>query len=60
MQHYLGKLYCQSKSIALVQKISLHPRDIDIVQSVVGVRNSPQLQNNVCVDREGTFSPVKI
>ena len=55
MQHYLCRLCCQSKLIALVQRISLYLKDVDIVQTVV-VSASPLLQNNVSVDYAGTFS----
>lgn len=56
IQHCLGRLCCQSKLIALVQRISLYLKDADIVQTVVVVSASPQLQNNMSVDYAGTFS----
>ena len=48
MQHCLCRCCCQSKLIALVQMISHYLKDVDIVQTVVVVSASPQLQNNVC------------
>ena len=56
MQHCLCRCGCQSKLIALVQMISHYLKDVDIVQTVVVISTSPQLQNNVSVDYVGTFS----
>lgn len=56
IQHCLGRLCCQSKLIALVQRISVYLKDADIVQTVVVVSASPQLRNNMSVDYAGTFS----